>query len=160
MKRKLLATLLCASMAIATLAGCGGETASTTTDAPAAEEAKTEEAAPAASEEAAPATESNLEGEIHYAYWHGAMTPYLEECKANFEAANPGVTLVLEETSWDEYWTKLETAASGGAIADVFHLNGPNIGKYAEGSFCCLSRLHGERKNAFFLFAEDKLLKM
>jgi multiple sugar transport system substrate-binding protein len=132
MKRKLLATILCASMALATLAGCGGNTQTASTDAPAAE-TKTEEAAPAATEEAAPAeTESTLEGEIHYAYWHGAMTPYLEECKANFEAANPGVTIVLEETSWDEYWTKLETAASGGAIADVFHLNGPNIGKYAE----------------------------
>jgi len=131
MKRKLLATILCASMALASLAGCGSSDTAATTEAPAAE-TKTEEAAPASTEEAAPAeTESTLEGEIHYAYWHDAMTPYLEECKANFEAANPGVTIVLEPTSWGEYWTKLETAASGGAVADVFHLNGPNINKYA-----------------------------
>ncbi|MBO7336744.1 MAG: extracellular solute-binding protein [Lachnospiraceae bacterium] len=69
--------------------------------------------------------------EIHYSYWHGAMTPYLQQCAEKFEKANPGVKIVLEETSWDEYWTKLETAASGGAIADVFHLNGPNVAKYA-----------------------------
>ena len=64
MKRKLLATILCASMALATLAGCGGNTQTASTDAPAAE-TKTEEAAPAATDEAAPATtESNLEGAL------------------------------------------------------------------------------------------------
>ncbi|MBE5857950.1 MAG: sugar ABC transporter substrate-binding protein [Lachnospiraceae bacterium] len=132
MKRKLLATILCASMALATLAGCGGNTQTASTDAPAAE-TKTEEAAPAATEEAAPAEEEApaLEGEIHYAYWSDVLGPYLEECKANFEAANPGVTIVLEPTAWGEYWTKLETAATGGAVADVFQMNGPNIGKYA-----------------------------
>ena len=132
MKRKLLAAILCASMAFASLAGCGSDEAAKTPDAPVSETKTEQTAAPAASEEAAPAAEvSNLEGEIHYAYWQATMTPYLEECKKNFEAANPGVTIVLEETAWGEYWTKLETAASGGAIADVFHLNGPNISKYA-----------------------------
>ncbi|MBP5383653.1 MAG: sugar ABC transporter substrate-binding protein [Lachnospiraceae bacterium] len=135
MKKKIIATLLCASMVLATLAGCGGGNAAAT-DAPApaaepaAEEAPAPEAeAPETTEAEAPASE--LQGELHYAYWHDALGPYLEECKAKFEAANPGVTIVLEPTSWGEYWTKLETAASGGAVADVFQLNGPNIGKYA-----------------------------
>ncbi len=133
MKKRIIATILCASMILASLAGCGSNAASTAPDAPAATDA-TEAAAPAADAgETAPAetTGSDLSGEIHYAYWHDALGPYLEECKANFEAANPGVSIVLEPTSWGEYWTKLETAASGGAVADVFQLNGPNIGKYA-----------------------------
>ena len=70
--------------------------------------------------------------EIHYAYW-ATMDEFYEQCKADFEAANPGVTIVLEHTSWDEYWTKLEAAATGGSVADVFHMNGVNITKYADG---------------------------
>ena len=71
--------------------------------------------------------------EIHYAFWHSALEEYYIQCKADFEAAHPGVTIVLEPTSWGEYWTKLEAAADGGSIADVFHMNGVNIKKYADG---------------------------
>lgn len=71
--------------------------------------------------------------EIHYAFWHGALEPFYNDCKAAFEAAHPGVTIILEPTSWGEYWTKLESAATGGSIADVFHMNGVNIKKYADG---------------------------
>ena len=52
MKKKLLATLLSATMVMSLLAGCGG----TAAEQPAAEPAAAEEAAPAA-EEAAPAAE-------------------------------------------------------------------------------------------------------
>ena len=71
--------------------------------------------------------------EIHYAFWHGALEPFYNDCKAAFEAAHPGVTIILEPTSWGEYWTKLESAATGGSIADVFHMNGVNIKQYADG---------------------------
>ncbi len=71
--------------------------------------------------------------EIHYAFWHGALEEFYNQCKADFEAAHPGVKIILEPTSWDEYWTKLENAATGGSIADVFHMNGVNIKKYADG---------------------------
>ena len=70
--------------------------------------------------------------EIHYAYW-ASMDDYYEQCKADFEASHPGITIVLEHTSWGEYWTKLEAAATGGSVADVFHMNGVNINKYADG---------------------------
>lgn len=72
------------------------------------------------------------EVEIHYAYW-AAMDDYYAECKAAFEESHPGVSIVLEPTAWGEYWTKLEAAATGGSVADVFHMNGVNITKYAAG---------------------------
>lgn len=125
MKKKVLATILCAAMTLSTLVGCGAEKAAPAADA--ATEPATEETA------AEPAAEAPADAvEIHYAYWQDTLGGYLEECKANFEAANPGVTIVLEPTAWGEYWTKLETAATGGAVADVFQMNGPNIGKYAD----------------------------
>ena len=41
--------------------------------------------------------------EIHYAFWHSALEEYYIQCNADFEAAHPGVTIVLEPTSWGEY---------------------------------------------------------
>ena len=70
--------------------------------------------------------------EIHYAYW-AAMDDYYAQCKAAFEEAHPDVTIVLEPTAWGEYWQKLEAEATGGSVADVFHMNGVNITKYADG---------------------------
>lgn len=37
-----------------------------------------------------------------------------------FEAANPGIRVTLESTTWDDYWTKLQTQATSGTVADVF----------------------------------------
>ena len=105
--KKLLALVLCIVMSLSLVAcGGGGETA----DEPAEGE----------------------KIEIHYAYWQDALGTYLEECKAAFEAENENITIVLEPTAWGEYWTKLETAATGGSAADVFQMNGPNIYKYAD----------------------------
>ncbi len=128
--KTLLATVLSGCMAVSALAGCA---AVAPAPAPATEEA-------ASSETAATEAAGDLGAcEIHYAFWQDALTPYLEECKAAFEEEHPGVTIVLEPTAWGEYWTKLETAATGGSAADVFQLNGPNANKYAEaGVALCL----------------------
>lgn len=123
--KKLWATLLCVGMMASTLWGCGSKEAA---PAPAPE-------APAAETPAAEAPAEKPAGEaveIHYAYWQEALGTYLEQCKANFEKENEGITIVLEPTTWTEYWTKLEAAATGGTVADVFQMNGPNIYKYAD----------------------------
>ena len=62
-----------------------------------------------------------------------AQQPYFEKCIEKFNEQYPDVKVTLEPSSWDEYWTKLEAGATGGSIADVFWMNGPNIMKYADG---------------------------
>lgn len=79
------------------------------------------------------ATASAKKVEIHYAYWQDGLKDYLTQCKANFEKAHSNITITLDCTAWDEYWTKLEAAATGGSVADVFQMNGVNISKYAKG---------------------------
>ncbi|SHL65694.1 multiple sugar transport system substrate-binding protein [Anaerocolumna jejuensis DSM 15929] len=128
--KKLLASILCVGLTISMLAGCGSKKDNSNPE-------------PAATEAATDAGKENTNGgkstgytgepaEIHYAYWQDSLAPYLEECKTKFESQNPNITIVLEPTTWTEYWTKLETAATGGSVADVFQMNGPNINKYAE----------------------------
>ena len=76
---------------------------------------------------------TDVSGEVRYAYWDNNQTPYIEQCIEEFNKVYPNVTITLEPNTWDEYWTKLEAAATGGSIADVFWMNGPNITKYANG---------------------------
>lgn len=77
--------------------------------------------------------DGKIKGEIRYAFWDSAQEDYFKKCIEEFNKEYPDVTVKLEKSSWNEYWTKLEAAATGGSIADVFWLNGPNITKYAQG---------------------------
>jgi len=88
---------------------------------------------PAAPEATATAQTPAEPVEIHYAYWASPMDAFYAECKTAFEASHPNIKIILEPTAWTEYWTKLETATTGGSVADVFHMNGVNILKYADG---------------------------
>ena len=79
------------------------------------------------------AENADISGEVRYAYWDDNQTPYIQQCIEEFNKEYPNVIVTLEPNTWDEYWTKLEAAATGGSIADVFWMNGPNITKYANG---------------------------
>ncbi|WP_235045220.1 extracellular solute-binding protein, partial [Microbacterium maritypicum] len=55
----------------------------------------------------------------------------MEDIAAAFTKENPNVTIDIQVTPYKEYFTKLQTAASGGSAADVFWMNGPNFQLYA-----------------------------
>jgi ABC-type sugar transport system, periplasmic component len=48
-----------------------------------------------------------------------------------FETANPGIKIQFQVSSWDNYWTALDAAATGGSLPDVFWMHSNNIYKYA-----------------------------
>ncbi|MDF2473873.1 MAG: sugar transporter substrate-binding protein [Lachnospiraceae bacterium] len=127
--KKILASILCASLAVTILAGCSNKKETTDTS---KNESNTGNKATEAPVGESTTGYTGEPAEIHYAYWQDSLGTYLEECKAKFEEQNPNITIVLEPTTWTEYWTKLETAATGGSVADVFQMNGPNINKYAD----------------------------
>ncbi|GAA2870991.1 ABC transporter substrate-binding protein [Nonomuraea rubra] len=70
---------------------------------------------------------------ISYAIWDKNDQPSSEKIIAAFQQANPKVKVKLEITPWEQYWTKLQTAASGGATPDVFWMNSLNVRMYAKG---------------------------
>ncbi|MEU1724738.1 sugar ABC transporter substrate-binding protein [Nonomuraea sp. NPDC005692] len=70
---------------------------------------------------------------ISYAIWDKNDQPAAMEIIDAFQRANPKVTVKLEITPWDQYWTKLQTAASGGTAPDVFWMNSLNVRMYAKG---------------------------
>lgn len=68
---------------------------------------------------------------ISYAMWDESQKPAMEQIVAAFEEEHPNVTVDLQVTPNKEYWTKLQTAVSGGAGPDVFWMNGPRFQLYA-----------------------------
>jgi multiple sugar transport system substrate-binding protein len=70
---------------------------------------------------------------ISYAIWDKNDQASAEKIIAAFQQVNPEVTVKLEITPWDQYWTKLQTVASGGAAPDVFWMNSLNVRMYAKG---------------------------
>ncbi|AXL11088.1 sugar ABC transporter substrate-binding protein [Microbacterium foliorum] len=68
---------------------------------------------------------------LSYAIWDENQKPAMEDIAAAFEEENPNVTIDIQVTPYKEYFTKLQTAATGGSAADVFWMNGPNFPLYA-----------------------------
>lgn len=80
-------------------------------------------------------TETNGDGEevktVTLALWNKDQEPVLREILDNFEAENDDIKVELELTPNPQYWTKLEAAATGAAMADIVWMNGPNFINYA-----------------------------
>ncbi|MEV6490706.1 sugar ABC transporter substrate-binding protein [Actinoplanes sp. NPDC051633] len=68
---------------------------------------------------------------LSYAVWDQTQKPAMEELAKAFTASHPNITIDIQLTPWEGYWTKLKAAATGGAAPDVFWMNGPNFQLYA-----------------------------
>lgn len=69
---------------------------------------------------------------ISYAIWDKNNQPGLQQVIDSFQKKHPNISVKLELTPWDQYWTKLQTAVTGGAAADVFWMNPLNLPLYAK----------------------------
>lgn len=80
---------------------------------------------------------SSVEGDtsgkitIRYAYWDKNQEPMVKTIVEEFNKENPDINVQLELTPYDQYFTKLDAAAAGESLPDVFWMNGPNFVKYA-----------------------------
>jgi multiple sugar transport system substrate-binding protein len=68
---------------------------------------------------------------LSYAVWDATQVPAMKQLAAAFTRKNPNITIDVQLTAWETYWTKLQAAATGGAAPDVFWMNGPNFQLYA-----------------------------
>jgi multiple sugar transport system substrate-binding protein len=56
---------------------------------------------------------------VTVAHYSDATAPYFEKMAKQFEAANPGTTVKIEDVNWDTLQQKLQTDIAGGANADL-----------------------------------------
>jgi multiple sugar transport system substrate-binding protein len=57
---------------------------------------------------------------IHYALWDSNQQPAYQKCAIAFQNENPHITIKIDQTGWDDYWTKLTTGFQSGTAPDVF----------------------------------------
>jgi multiple sugar transport system substrate-binding protein len=116
MKNKSLYLFLTVLMVVSVLLAACGKTATATE-------------APAATEAAAVAVDPVT---IHVMTFLAYDTPEVEpQIAAAFEAANPGIKVVLESVPLSDYMTKLKTMIAGGNAPDVVSLNVENLASFA-----------------------------
>ena len=137
MKKKLLAAVLCLSMVMTLLGGCGsggGEDA-----------AESEETEAASDTDSDAAETSGDEGpvELGLMLWEAseAETEPIDNGIANYEAAS-GNTVVKSTVPWSEYHGRLRTLMAAGEAPDVFWLNPEyQIDFILDGQLCDLTEL-------------------
>ena len=71
--------------------------------------------------------------EITYGFWDKKQVPAVEEIVKLFNEKYPNIKVKTELTPYGQYFQKLETAATGGALPDVMWMNGAHVEQYAEG---------------------------
>src|SRR3954469_81595 len=133
-------TALLATVALLA-AACGGSTATT---APAASSAATTAPttapttaastgaeSPATSTAPSPAGYTGPPVTIKYSIWGDPQEITNQKAIADaFHAANPAITVDVDVSDWEAYWTKLQTGLAGGAAPDVFAMDGPLFPDY------------------------------
>lgn len=85
----------------------------------------------ACSSSSAPSGSNDKPVEISYGLWDQNQAPAMQDIVKKFNETHPNITVKIEVTPFDQYWTKLETAATGGTLPDVFWINAANFVKYA-----------------------------
>lgn len=78
---------------------------------------------------------------LRYGIWDDNQKAALREIADKFEEENPGIKVEIEVTPWKDYWTTLETSATGGSAPDVFWMNAPHFAMYAMHRAACLQAL-------------------
>lgn len=77
------------------------------------------------------AASTDTEASITYGIWDENQVPALKANIAAFNEIYPNIDVNIDITPWAQYWTKLQTQASGDTLPDVFWMNGPNFQLYA-----------------------------
>ena len=69
---------------------------------------------------------------LTFQIWDVAQKAGMEAMCAAYSEKNPNVTIEVQVTSWNEYWTKLEAAATSGKMPDIFWMHTNELLKYAD----------------------------
>lgn len=74
------------------------------------------------------------DGKTHLKFqiWDVAQRESMQAICDAYTAKNPDVTIEVQVTSWNEYWTKLEAAAESNTMPDIFWMHTNQILYYAD----------------------------
>ena len=70
--------------------------------------------------------------ELTFQIWDVAQKEGMEAMCAAYTQQHPDVSIEVQVTSWNEYWTKLEAAATSNQMPDIFWMHTNELLKYAD----------------------------
>ncbi|HAT4339136.1 TPA: sugar ABC transporter substrate-binding protein [Clostridium perfringens] len=83
---------------------------------------------------------------LSYAIWDSGQEKGLRKLADEFESKNPNTKINIQVIGWNDYWTMLEAAATGGSLPDTFWMHSNEIYRY--GSNEMLLNLNDYIKNS------------
>lgn len=127
MKKRLLSLLACAAVAVTTFTACGGNAAKTNSGSA----SKSSAVATTSSTKSASATTGSAKQAaaepVTVEFWTISLKANFEEffnkLIADYQTANPNVTINWVDVPYDDVQSKLVTAVAGGTAPDVVNLN-------------------------------------
>lgn len=114
MKKKVISALLCTTMLVSFMTGCGNKSTSDEQDV--SSDSKGEK--------------SDEKVTISYACWDSNQAKLIQQIADEFEKENPNIKIDIQVNGWDDYWTGLEAAGTGGSLPDTFWMHSNNIYYY------------------------------
>lgn len=72
------------------------------------------------------------DGKLTFQIWDVAQKEGMEQMAQAYMDEHEDVSIEVQVTSWDEYWTKLEAAATSNTMPDIFWMHTNEILKYAD----------------------------
>lgn len=71
-------------------------------------------------------------GSMIFLIWDSGQKAGMEAIVAAYREKNPDVSIEVQATGWEEYWTKLEGAATSNTMPDIFWMHSNQMFKYAD----------------------------
>lgn len=75
---------------------------------------------------------SSEKGHLVFQIWDQGQKAGMEAMADAYTKEHPDVTIEVQATGWDEYWTKLEASATSNSMPDIFWMHSNQIYKYAD----------------------------
>lgn len=128
MKKKLIATVMAATMAVTALTGCGSSSASS-----AKKDIKVPTKPFGDTVKYDPSVEINDGKDISIDLWEWGSDELFQKVIDRYTAIHPNVTINLVDNPWEDYWTKLPLALDGEdgpALFDVHNSYHENLINY------------------------------
>lgn len=72
------------------------------------------------------------DGKLVFMIWDSGQKSGMEAIAEAYMEEHPDVTIEVQASGWDEYWTKLEAAAKSNSLPDIFWMHSNQMYTYAD----------------------------
>ncbi len=121
--KRFLALLLCAMVILMTLSACGGSAGT----------GGNQQTTPTIQPQGQEPAKDQPKVTLIYSIWDTNQEPAMKAMCEAFTKENPNITVKVEVSPWDQYWTKLDAAAQAGTMSDVLWMSISQAAKYVKG---------------------------